>query len=67
MKIFTVDGKIIDLSKPYEVFLGMWKKDGYWMVSGVMYHDPREVEPNLFNFKPDQILIVKVEVPEELR
>jgi len=67
MKILTVNGEIVEPKNPNEVYLAMWKKEGFWKISGIMYHSPEEVEPNLYNFGPDEILIIKVQVPEDKR
>lgn len=67
MKIFTINGEIIEDKNPSEIYLAVWEKDGFWRVSGIMYSLPEEVEPNLYNFSPDKILIIKVKIPLEER
>lgn len=65
MKILSVDGKIVELLKPDEVYLAMWKKNGAWSVSGVAYRNADEIPANLVGFCPDAILVIKVKVPME--
>lgn len=63
MKIFSVDGKIVELLKPDEVYLAMWKKNGFWTVSGVLYRNADEIPSNLALLYPDAILVIKLKVP----
>lgn len=65
MKILSVDGKIVELLKPDEVYLAMWKKNGFWTVSGMIYRNADEIPSNLSRFYPDVILVIKVKVPME--
>lgn len=62
--IKVVEGKIIEMSKPSVIYLALFNQGGGWQVSGVFYHKPDEVVENLAAFNPKQILIVKVEMPE---
>lgn len=64
-KVKIVEGKIIETSKPNEIYLALFDQGYGWQVSGVMYHTPDEVAVNLAAFNPKQIVIVKVEMPEK--
>ncbi len=64
MKIFSVEGEIVEPLKPDEVYIALYKKDGAWNVSGVLYRKLEEIESNLFRFEPERIVCVKVCIPE---
>lgn len=63
-KVNIVEGKIVEISKPNEIYLALFNQGSGWQVSGVMYYKPDDVVENLAAFNPMQILIVKVEVLE---
>lgn len=65
MKKDYVNGEIIEAPKPNEIYLGLFNQGAGWLVSGVIYHRPDEAVRNLAGFQPKQVLIVKVEMPEE--
>lgn len=67
MKILSVDGRLVELLKPEELYLALYKKDGFWTISGVMYRNADEIPSNLSEFCPDDILIVKIKIPMEQR
>jgi len=64
-KIFTVNGELVELPKSNEVFLAMFRKNCGWHISGVIYLSPDQIEENLYNFHPETIIIVKVQIPKE--
>lgn len=63
-----IEGEVIETPKPNEIYLALFKtvnqKGEEWQISGVIYHKPDEVAPNLAAFNPKKILIVKVKIPE---
>ena len=65
MKIFSVDGEIVEPLKSNEIYVALFKKDGVWMVSGVFYRDINKIESNIYHFNPEKIVCVKVCIPDE--
>lgn len=66
IKIFSIDGEIVEIPKCKDIYLALFKKDIVWSVSGVIYNDIKDIEPNLYNFKPDAIVIIKIKWNEDL-